>query len=158
VANDHWFVTHPEQVAGDDFAWLSAAWYWLQPHPHDGLTFLNEAADAGNLLTATRMVNGGEHGLATRRFHFNKASDLGDELMTPVGPGDPNWSDVMTRDELNDLIDNRLRALMLGDDDLHVHKPRIFGKHGRGLNGRLREHGTRLQALEDAAQHPTPAR
>jgi putative chitinase len=160
VANKHWFVDHPEDVAGDGFAWLSAAWYWTQPHPHDGLTFLNEAADAGNLLTATHMVNGAEHGLDTRRSYFNKAVHLGDELMTPVGPDDPNWSDVMTQDELDDYIDKRLRALMFGDDDLHKVRPLLFRNRGLGVDHRLKQHDKRLHALENAGHAtqltPTP--
>jgi putative chitinase len=145
VANNHWFVEHFDDVADDDFAWLSAAWYWLQPHPHDGMTFLNEAADAGNLLTATHMVNGGENGLETRKLYFNKATGLGTELMTPVDPTDPNWSDLMTEEELNKCIDGRLHALMFGDDDLHGNEPQLFAKDGDGLDARLAQHNTRIK-------------
>jgi putative chitinase len=148
VPNDHFFVDDPDQVASDAFAWISAAWYWTQPHPNDGLTFLNEAADAGTLLTATHMVNGGEHGLATRAFYHHKALNLGDELMSPVDPDDPNWSDVMTRDELNQHIDHRLRALMAGNDALHEKHPGLFAKRGSGINARLHAHNRRLTAVE----------
>jgi hypothetical protein len=137
-------VDHPEDVAGDDFAWLSVAWYWIQPHPHDGVTFLNDAADAGNVLTATHMVNGGEHGLETRRFDHKKASELGNELMT--------------QDELSKFIDRRLRALMFGSDELHLNEPLLFGKDGNGLDDRLKDHNNRLRAFETAASTSSGAR
>jgi predicted chitinase len=155
VPNKHFFIDNPDQVAGDDFGWISAAWFWAQPHPHDGLTFLNEAADAGNLLTATHMVNGGEHGLETRKFYYNKALSLGEELMTPVNPDDSNWSDVMTRDELDQHIDERLRALMFGDDVLHEKHPMLFAKRGSGINARLHAHNRRISALENGVKAVT---
>jgi predicted chitinase len=161
VANSHWFVDHPDDVASDAFAWLSAAWYWMQPHPHDGLTFLNEAADAGNLLTATHMVNGGETGLEARQSYFTKATKLGNELMAQVDVDDPNWSDLMTQDEFDTYIDRRLHALMFGSDELHATDARLFAENTGGLddrlkahNDRLKEHNKRLHALEKAMERP----
>jgi len=153
VPNDHWFVDHPEDVAGDDFAWLSAAWFWMQPHPHDGLTFLNEAADAEKLLTATHMVNGAEHGLETRQFYYKRAQNAGDDLMKPVDPDDPNWSEVMTRDELVTLIDHRLRAVLFGSDELHKDLPQLFAQDGAGVEVRLHDHNQRIRKLENGSGH-----
>jgi putative chitinase len=149
VANDHWFVDHPKQVASDAFAWISAAWYWRQPHPHDGLTFLNEAADAGDVRIATHMVNGAERGLTIRQHFYAAALRLGDELISPVDPGDPNWSEVMTRDELNEHIDHRLRDLMFGNDALQAKMPGTFAEHGKGVRFRLHDHDRRIAALEN---------
>lgn len=153
VENDHWFVDHPEDVASDAFAWLSAAWYWMQPHPHDGMTFLNEAADAEDLLTATHMVNGAEHGLDTRKFYYTKALTHGDELMKPVDPDDPNWSELMTRDELVTFVDHRLRAVLFGSNELHKDLPQLFAEDGGGLDDRLHDHNQRISQLEKAAKH-----
>jgi hypothetical protein len=107
------------------------------------------------------MVNGAEHGLETRRIYFEKATGLGHELMAPVDPDNPSWSDLMTQDELNKYIDGRLRALMFGNDELHKSAPRVYAKDGGGLDDRLRDHNNRLKeqnkrlrALERVADHP----
>lgn len=54
------FVRHPELLAGESYAALSAAWYW---HLHN----LNSYADAGDFETITRKINGGTNGAADRR-------------------------------------------------------------------------------------------
>lgn len=82
VNSDTYFVDHPEQVSSNlEFAFLAASWYWMSKHPHDGLTYLNEAADHDNVVTATHMVNGGEHGLDDRRNRYEACKKLGNAIL-----------------------------------------------------------------------------
>lgn len=150
VPNDHYFLDHPEQVANDRFAWLSAAFYWVGNHNH-GYDYLNKAADARDLVAMTYMVNGAQNGFETRQYYYNRALALGNELMTPVHPGDPNWSDVMDEATFNEHVDARLRKLMHGDDKLHHTHPAIYGGTGHGVDDRLEDHAKRLVTLEKKA-------
>lgn len=89
VASPTYFLDFPDEVAARPWRWLSAAHYWAGAHPHDGMTHLNEAADARNILTATHMVNGGENGLADRTARWRRALTLGARLLDP--PAHTHW-------------------------------------------------------------------
>jgi putative chitinase len=146
VPNDHYFIDHPEAVANDRFAWVSAAYYWLGNHDH-GYRSLNAAADKWDLTAATRMVNGGLNGLDSRRWYLDRAKSVGNEIMTAIGPNDPNWSDVMTKEQLQTLIDDRLRAFAQGNNTLHKAHPAIYGNKGKGALNRIYN-----------LEHPTPTK
>ena len=48
---------------------MSAGWFWSSNN-------LNRAADAGDVLAATKRINGGTNGLAQRQTAYNKALDI----------------------------------------------------------------------------------
>ena len=63
-------VENPEWVAADqEFALMSAIWFWNKNN-------LNREADAGDIRTMTRKINGGYNGLEDRIHHYEKAIDL----------------------------------------------------------------------------------
>jgi putative chitinase len=48
---------------------MSAGWFWSSNN-------LNRAADAGDVLAATKRINGGTNGLAQRQIAYNEALDI----------------------------------------------------------------------------------
>jgi hypothetical protein len=63
---------------------------------------------------------------------------------------DPRWSDVMTKKQLNDAIDTRVRAAVLGttSKQLHAERPGLYVRPVFSPDGRLKSHNRRLAALE----------
>lgn len=61
-------LLHDPAMLGNDrrAAAESTAWYWDMRH-------LNQAADVGDVEGATRLINGGTHGLADRKARYSKA-------------------------------------------------------------------------------------
>jgi putative chitinase len=69
---DDWenLVENPDWVTEDkDFALMSAIWFWNK-------NGLNREADAGDIKTMTRKINGGYIGLEDRIKHYNEAIHL----------------------------------------------------------------------------------
>lgn len=63
-------VDNPDWVTADrDFALMSAIWFWNK-------NGLNREADAGDIKTMTRKINGGYIGLEDRIKHYNEAIHL----------------------------------------------------------------------------------
>jgi putative chitinase len=61
---------NPDWVTADrDFALMSAIWFWNK-------NGLNKEADAGDIKTMTRKINGGYIGLDDRIKHYNEAIHL----------------------------------------------------------------------------------
>jgi putative chitinase len=61
---------NPDWVTADkDFALMSAIWFWNKNK-------LNKEADAGDIKTMTRKINGGYIGLEDRIKHYNEAIHL----------------------------------------------------------------------------------
>ena len=58
---------------------LTASWYWAVARPQ-----LNALADAGDLVGATRAINGGTNGLDDRRSRYQRCLALGEALL-PTG-------------------------------------------------------------------------
>lgn len=156
VPSPSYFLDNPTKIADDRFAWISVAWYWIGNHNH-GYDFLNKAADAKDLVAMTYMVNGGQNGFATRQYYYNRALALGNELMTPVGSNDPNWSKVMTESELDaritKIVDARIRAAIKGTNNktLHAEAPALYVTPQNSVDGRLKGHNKRLTAAEKKA-------
>lgn len=76
VPSPTYFVDHPEELAGDQFGFLGVVWYWTVARK-----LLNTYADAGDVLAATKAVNGGTNGLADRQRRYTDALKLGDKLL-----------------------------------------------------------------------------
>jgi predicted chitinase len=106
----HHFVDHPEQMETDRNAMLTAAYYWTVKRPQ-----LNALADAGDLLGATKAINGGTNGLDDRRDLYARALAAGDRLLDP----DP-------ADELEELLMMELESWSIyatpGEPKIPAHK------------------------------------
>jgi predicted chitinase len=59
-------INNPQLLANFDLACLSAGWFW-------GKSRLNGDADRDDILTITRIINGGTNGLADRRSYLARA-------------------------------------------------------------------------------------
>jgi predicted chitinase len=60
------FVSQPKALAEPKYAALAAAWWWST---HG----LNQIADRGDFIAATRRINGGTNGLADRQKYYRRA-------------------------------------------------------------------------------------
>lgn len=76
VGEPHYFVNHPELVAQPRWGFLAASYYWTVAR-----TTLNAASDRGDVVTATRLINGGTNGLADRQARWTRARILGSRLL-----------------------------------------------------------------------------
>ena len=70
VTNWEDLYANPDLVSSDrDYALMSAIWFWNKNK-------LNREADAGDIKTMTRKINGGFIGLEDRIKHYNEAMHL----------------------------------------------------------------------------------
>jgi len=77
-----YFTRNPTAVAEPRWGFLAAAWYWTVERPK-----LNALSDAGDIVGATKAINGGTHGLEDRRARWNTCRRLGAALLpTPPAP------------------------------------------------------------------------
>lgn len=72
-------VEHPEMAADPAYAFLVSAWWW-QAHG------LNEISDTGDVVAATRRINGGLNGLADRQARYAKCKALGTAAVPTLPP------------------------------------------------------------------------
>ncbi|MDX2254717.1 MAG: glycoside hydrolase family 19 protein [Pseudanabaenaceae cyanobacterium bins.39] len=59
-------IRNPQRLADDDLACLSAGWFWSTRN-------LNAPADRDDILTVTRIINGGTNGLEDRQAYLSRA-------------------------------------------------------------------------------------
>lgn len=98
VPSPTFFVDNPQALATDDYAFLGAAWYWTTQRP------MNAAADAGDVVLATKYVNGGDHGLDDRRARYQRALAMGDQLLELVSEDDTFMS-ALSAAEQREMLD-----------------------------------------------------
>lgn len=67
--NDERLLETPDLLLDKEKACLSAIWYWKKHH-------LNTFADADDILTMTRKINGGVNGLDERKRYYKKALEM----------------------------------------------------------------------------------
>jgi predicted chitinase len=91
VADPAVFVTDPDLVEQDRWAWLSAVYFWTDHN-------LNEYADDDDVRGATLVINGGTAGLEARRSRYFQCLQLGDALCPTPGP-----SEVLTMAQIDDI-------------------------------------------------------
>ena len=73
------FEANPHKVSEPHWGFLAATYYWTVSRPD-----LNKAADAGDVLWASRLINGWvqtPNGLAGRQRRYNHALTFGDRLL-----------------------------------------------------------------------------
>ena len=75
VPTASYFIDHPEELAGDLYGFLGVVWYWTVARPK-----LNAYADAADIVSATKAVNGGTNGLADRVTRWTRARDMGSRV------------------------------------------------------------------------------
>lgn len=96
VADPEVFVKNPKSLADLKWAGLGGAYYWTTTvRSTRKYPTLNQASDAGDVLVATQIINGGTNGLEDspsgapgRRTRYNRALALGDELLQILNGGD----------------------------------------------------------------------
>jgi putative chitinase len=73
-----YFVDNPDELASDKYGFTGVTWYWTTQRA------MNQAADAKDVETATRYVNGGLNGIQDRTARYDKAIGMGDRLLALV--------------------------------------------------------------------------
>src|SRR4051794_24124863 len=76
VPSGTYFVDAPSLLSSDRYGFLGAVWYWTVARPQ-----LNSLADAGDVLAATKAINGGTHGLDDRTARWRWCRGLGSALL-----------------------------------------------------------------------------
>lgn len=132
ITDPEMFVNRPELVEEPRWGLLAAAWYWLFGGPFPGR--LNEFSDAGDLLMASRAINGNvptPNGMPDRTTRWNRCRPLGvallpgpatsspdlaagvGEVLAQLGPGHPDWR-PLGRDEHGDPLTLRDAVGVIG--------------------------------------------
>lgn len=70
-----YFVDRPDELAGNEYGFLGAVWYWTVARN------MNAYADSGDVTGATRAVNGGLNGYQDRLNRWNRCLALGEALL-----------------------------------------------------------------------------
>lgn len=79
VPTADYFIKNPTYLSNYNFAWLGAIWYFTVARPN-----LNRLADSGDVVAATRAVNGGLNGLADRQDRWNRCLALGSAILPEI--------------------------------------------------------------------------
>lgn len=108
VTSATYFVDNPSLVATPQWGFLAASWYWTVARAS-----LNSYADAGNVVAATKAVNGGTNGLADRTSRWKHALTYGARLL-PTTPGP-----VKVGDELSAQFESDARNRWPAEDQLN---------------------------------------
>lgn len=145
VPTPTYFVDNPTRLAGDQYAFLGAVWYWIAARN------MNSYADAKDIVGATRAVNGGLNGLEDRRLRWNRCLALGTQILPSAGSG--GIEETMNEAELKTLVHGEIveamRALTHGSsggDFTDSKNPLWVRKPGNGVLDRLDNQAKRLDA------------
>lgn len=101
------FVRDPASLADLHWAGIGAAWYWTVARPD-----INTLSDAGDIVTVTQRINGGQNGIADRRKRYEQATALGDRLLALVA--DPVTAPPPADEPTGPLTDAEQRELLAG--------------------------------------------
>lgn len=75
VPSATFFVDSPSELSNTTYGFIGVTWYWTTQRP------MNDAADARDIVLATRYVNGGTHGLDDRTQRWQHALGMGDSIL-----------------------------------------------------------------------------
>lgn len=94
------FLDNPEELSSDTYGFLGVVWYWTVARN------MNSYADAGDIVGATRAVNGGLHGLDDRTSRWNRCLAMGFDALSVTGtaPGG-GFMDALTPAEQHEVLD-----------------------------------------------------
>lgn len=117
----------------------SALWFW-------GSRNLNEVADTGDVTRLTKIINGGDIGLADRQQRFAKAmAALGGKITSPVNPQITDAvTQVLRKGSKGDLVKKLQAALGIGAD----------GDFGQGTENALKKWQDRNGLTADGVAGP----
>lgn len=121
VASDDYFQRNPLLLADPHWGLLAASWYWTVAR-----TQLNAQSDRGDILAATKSINGGTNGLADRTARWNRARTFGTRLLPTAPPQEDTLSAQFETDarawrKQDDQLEKDLRG------DLHLKQLEIDG-------------------------------
>ena len=132
VPTPTFFVDNPGALATDEYAFVGVVWYWTAARN------MNAFGDSGDVVGATRAVNGGLNGLAERQAAYARAISAGNDLLDPTDY-DPvmemlmadietdSWSIYATPGEPKIPLQNMLKAV-----DANNHREMVEALARRG--------------------------
>ena len=94
------FTDEPEQLSSDTYGFIGVIWYWTVARD------MNSYADRGDIVGATRAVNGGTNGLTDRTSRWNRCLAMGFDALS-VSPTDDTGGFLMalTDAEQHEVLD-----------------------------------------------------
>lgn len=94
------FIDEPEQLSSDTYGFIGVTWYWTVARN------MNDYADRGDIVGATRAVNGGLHGLDDRTSRWNRCRAMSFDSLS-VSPTDDTGGFLMalTDAEQHEVLD-----------------------------------------------------
>jgi predicted chitinase len=101
VPTPTFFVDNPTELASDRYGFTGAIWYWTAARP------MNSYADRGDIVGATRAVNGGTNGLDDRTARWNRCRAMGRQLLQLATP---------SADPLEELLMLSLKSMSIYAD------------------------------------------
>jgi predicted chitinase len=143
VPSATFFVDNPEQLASNQYGFIGVTWYWTTQRP------MNDAADARDIVRATKYVNGGTHGLDDRTQRWNHALGMGDAILpsgnapTPVAA--PTFHEDNQIGRYNNFSSRHGRAVDLLI--IHTEEPNI----GQPQNGGAQRLADVIKASENSS-------
>lgn len=91
VPTPTYFVDNPDELGGDTFGFLGAAWYWTVARGDR----INDAADREDHETVCRLINGGLHGYEDRVQRYHRALQVADRFVASGQPSPTHTPDVV---------------------------------------------------------------
>lgn len=138
VPTSTFFVDNPDALASDEYVGIGPTWYWTTARPQ-----LNEASDRGDLVWATKLINGGTNGLDDRRRRYQKALALGARLLELTQGGDTVSSTAVVIPYNRDIVPQTTgwscgpgaAEIVLNGAGIHVSEQQLIKDIGTTTNG-----------------------
>lgn len=89
VPSPTFFVDDPTQLSSDLYGFVGVDWYWTVARN------MNSYADDGDIVGATKAVNGGTNGLQDRTDRWNRCRAMGAQLLTLAGDWTSVFNEIM---------------------------------------------------------------
>lgn len=87
VPTADYFVRNPKELGADSYVWIGPTWYLTVSRPG-----FMAAADRAEIVTCTKMINGGTNGLEDRRQRFNRIVQFGSKLLPSQQNGEQHMA------------------------------------------------------------------
>lgn len=131
-----YFTDNPDELSSDTYGFIGVVWYWTVARN------MNSYADAGDIVGATRAVNGGLHGLDDRTSRWNRCLAMGFDHLSVI-PGSTSHEGFLMA--LSDAQQQEIYDALCGQrvSRSPLHKP------GEGTIGNIED----LEANTDGSVH-----